>query len=192
MSAIAKKMLQRLKQRFEYATDTSAAKFDPLFVTAIFLNPSYRDILTDTQTKTAKQYLLELCKPPESDSNLQDDDCTYVPDTDLQENHEITPPSKHPKLLAIKGSFISRRKEKQSNNSTSLSSEDKEVDRYSKNSFNLELELKMTPLTFGIPLKIIQSLHLLPVTFYVYHLQQPRLKGFFQQVGNQHLENTTD
>ena len=135
---------------------------------------------------------LELCKPPESDSNLQDDDCTYVPDTDLQENHEITPPSKHPKLLAIKGSFINRRKEKQSNNSTSLSSEEKEVDRYSKNSFNLELELKMTPLTFGIPLKIIQSLHLLPVTFYVYHLQQPQLKGCFQQVGNQHLENTTD
>ena len=59
-------MLQGLKQRFEYATDPSAAKFDPLFVTATFLNPPYREILTDTQTKTTKQYLLELCKPPKS------------------------------------------------------------------------------------------------------------------------------
>ena len=51
-------MLQGLKQRFEYATDPSAAKFDPLSVTATFLNPLYREILTDTQTRTAKQYLL--------------------------------------------------------------------------------------------------------------------------------------
>ena len=92
-------MLQGLKQRFEYATDPSAVKFDPLFVTATFLNPPYREILTDTQTKTAKQYLIELCKPPKSDANLQDDDCTYVPGADLEENHEITPPSKRPKLL---------------------------------------------------------------------------------------------
>lgn len=139
MSAIAKKMLQGLKQRFEYATDPSAAKFDPLFVTATFLNPPYREILTDTQTKTAKQYLLELCKPLEPDTNLQDDDCTYVPDADLQENHEITPPSKRPKLLSRVASLIEEKK-KQSNNSTSLSSEEKEVDRYSKDSFNIELE----------------------------------------------------
>jgi len=82
-------MLQELKLRFEYATDPSAAKFDPLFVTATFFNPPYQDILTETKTKTAKQYLLGLCKSPESDANIQDDDCTYVPDADLQENHEI-------------------------------------------------------------------------------------------------------
>lgn len=95
--------------------------------------------MTDTQTKTAKQYLLELCKPPESDANLQDDDCTYVPDDDLQENHEITPPSKRPKLLSRVASLIEEKK-KQNNNSTSLSSEEKEVDRYSMDSFNIELE----------------------------------------------------
>ena len=36
VSAIAKKMLQGLTQRFEYVTDPSAVKFDPLFVTATF------------------------------------------------------------------------------------------------------------------------------------------------------------
>jgi len=36
MSSIAKKMLQGLKLRFEYATDPSAANFDSLFVTATF------------------------------------------------------------------------------------------------------------------------------------------------------------
>ena len=132
-------MLQGLKQRFGYATDPSAAKFDPLFVTATFLNPPYREILTDAQTETAKRYLLELCKPTQSDTNLLDDDCTYVPDADLQENHEITPPSKRPKLLSRVPSLIEEKK-KQSNNGTSLSSEKKEVDRYSKDSFNIELE----------------------------------------------------
>ena len=90
--------------------------------------------MTDTQTETAKRYLLELCKP--RDTNLLDDDCTFVPDADLQENHEITPPSKRPKLLSRVASLIEEKK-KQSNNGTSLSSEEKEVDRYSKDSFNI-------------------------------------------------------
>lgn len=51
-------MLQGLKQRFEYATDPSTAKFDPLFVTATFLNPPYQEILTDTQIKVAKNIYL--------------------------------------------------------------------------------------------------------------------------------------
>ena len=99
-------MLQGLKLRFDYATDPSAARFDPLFVTATFLNPAYREILTSTQIKTAKEYLIRLCKPPELDANTQDDDCTYVSDADLQENHEISPPSKRPKLLSRVASLI--------------------------------------------------------------------------------------
>ena len=38
-------------------TTKSKISFYPLFVTATF-----QEILTDTQTKTAKTYLLELCK----------------------------------------------------------------------------------------------------------------------------------
>ena len=49
-----------------------------------------------------------------------------VPDADLQEYHEITPPSKRPKLLSRVASLIEEKK-KQSNNSTSLSSEEKEA-----------------------------------------------------------------
>ena len=144
---------------------------------------------TNKDCKTIFTIIIELCKPPESDANSQDDDCTYVPDANLQENHEITPPRKRPKLLSRVASLIEEKK-KQSDQSASLSSEEKEVDRYSKDSFNIELE--DDPLTFGIQLKSIQLLHLLCVTFYVYHLQQPQLKGYFQPVGNQHLENATD
>ena len=140
-------MLQGLTQRFEYVRDPSAVKFDPLFVTVTFLNPPYREILRATQTKTTKQYLLELCKPPESpefDTNLQDDDNAYVledqdTESNLQENCHITPPSKRPKLLSRVASLIEEKK-KQSNSSVSLSAEEKEVDRYSMDSFNTALE----------------------------------------------------
>jgi len=137
VSAIAKKMLQGLTQGFEYVRDPSAVKFDPLFVTATFLNPPYREILTATQTKTAKQYLLELCKPPEPDANLQDDDCTYVPEDPEAESNlqESTPP----KLLSRVAKLIEEKK-KQSNNSVSISAEEKEVDRYNVDNFNIELE----------------------------------------------------
>ena len=111
------------------------------------MHPPYGEILTATQTKTAKQYLLELCKPPESpefDTNLQDDDYTYVSEdqdaeSNLQENCHITPPSKRPKLLSRVASLIEEKK-KQSNSNVSLSAEEKEVDRYSMDSFNTELE----------------------------------------------------
>jgi len=140
LSTIAKEMLQGLKQRFEYATDPSAAKFDPLFVTATYLNPPYREILKDTQIKTAKQYLLKLCKQPESEADLQDDDCTYVPDADPVDNHEISPPSKRPKLLSRVASLIEEKKKQSNSISSSLSSEEKEVERYSNDSFNTELD----------------------------------------------------
>ena len=138
MSAIAKKMLQGLTQGFEYVRDPSAVKFDPLFVTATFLNPPYREILIATQTKTAKQYLLELCKPPEPDANLQDNDCTYVPEAESNLQGS-TPPSKRPKLLSRVAKLIEEKK-KQSNNSVSISAEEEEVDRYSMDCFNIELE----------------------------------------------------
>ena len=137
MLAIAKKMLQGLAQRFEYVRDPSAVKCDPLFVTATFLNPPYQEILTATQIKTTKQYLLELCKPPKPDVDLQDDDCTYVPEApgaepNLQESSQV-------KLLSRVASLIEEKK-KQSNNSVSISADEKEVDRYNMDSFNIELE----------------------------------------------------
>ena len=84
---------------------------------------------------------MELCKSPEPDANLQDDDCTYVPEDPEAESNlqESTPPSKRPKLLSRVASLIEEKK-KQSNNSVSISAEEKEVDRYNMDSFNIELE----------------------------------------------------
>jgi len=68
-----------------------------------------------------------------------------------------------------------------------LSSEEKEVDRYSRDNFNVELN--DDPLNFWNTIKdYIRLLHLLPVTFYAYHLQLLQLKGSFPQVDNQNLE----
>ena len=59
-------------------------------MTATFLNPAYRDILTDTQTGAAN--LLRLCKPP-----IEDFDCTYVPEEVVaDDNSSDDPPSKCP------------------------------------------------------------------------------------------------
>ena len=68
----------------------------------------------------SSQYLLE---------SVQNNNCIYVPDIDLQENHQITPPSKHPKSLSRAASLIEEKK-KECNNSISLSLEETEVDRY--------------------------------------------------------------
>ena len=60
--AVAKNMLEDLKQRFGYAVDPSDSKFDPIFVTATFMNPAYKAILEEVQIRAAIKYLKELCR----------------------------------------------------------------------------------------------------------------------------------
>ena len=55
-------MLKDLKQRFGYAVDPSDSKFDPIFVTATFMNPAYKAILEEVQIRAVIKYLKELCR----------------------------------------------------------------------------------------------------------------------------------
>ena len=101
--AVAKKMLEDLKRRFGYTVDPSDAKFDPIFVTATFLNPAYKAILEEVQIRAAIKYLKELCRPSVRETPpvlVQDDDATYAPDVEVDETQESEPPSKRPKLLS--------------------------------------------------------------------------------------------
>jgi len=102
-------------------------------VTATFLNPAYRDILTDTQTGAAKDYLLGLCKPP-----IEDSDCTYLPEElAADDNSNNEPPSKHPKLLSRVALLLEeKRKEKQRASCLDMPAEQKEIQKYSEERFN--------------------------------------------------------
>ena len=124
---IAKKMLQELQERFKHTTDPTSDNFESLLVTTTFLNPAYRDILTDTQTGAAKDYLLGLCKPP-----IEDSDCTYVPEElAADDNSNNEPPSRHPKLLSRVTLLLEeKRKEKQSASFLDLPTEQKEIQKY--------------------------------------------------------------
>ena len=140
---IAKKMLENLKQRFAYATDVRDSKFDPIFVTATFLNPAYKAILEDVQVRAAIRYLKELCKPTVQETlpNLiEDDDATYVPEVEIpvDEVQESEPPSKRPRLLS-RVALLLKEKQKDKGKNT-CSSEEKEIERYNQEQFDVKLE----------------------------------------------------
>ena len=131
---VAKKMLENLKQRFAYVTDFSDSKFDPIFVTATFLNPAYKAILEDVQVRAAIKYLKELCKPSVQETLpylVEDDDATCVPEVEIpvDEPQESEPPSKRPKLLSRVALLLKeKQKDKGKNASSSLSPKEKEIE----------------------------------------------------------------
>ena len=143
-------MLEDLKRRFLYVTDPGDTKFDPVFVTATFLNPAYKAILEDTQICAAKEFLKRLCtSSTQLAGPLEDDDATYVSDVEepqpneLQANEpqENEPPTKRPKLL-LRVALLLKEKQKldERNSTASLSPEVREIDRYTRENFAVELE----------------------------------------------------
>ena len=139
--AVAKKMLE---QKFGYAVDPSDAKFDPIFVTATFLNPAYKAILEEVQIRAVIKYLKELCRPSVRETPpvlVQDDDATYAPDVEVDDTQENEPPSKHPKLLSRVALLLKEKpKDKEKNSCGFLSPEEKEIEQYNQENFNVELE----------------------------------------------------
>ena len=142
--AVAKNMLVELKQRFGYAVDPSDSKFDPIFITATFLNPAYKAILEEAQIRAVIKYLKELCRPYVRETPpvlVQDDDATYVPNVEVHEPQESEPPAMHPKLLSIVASLLKeKQKDKENSNSGSLPPEEKDIEQYNQENFNVELE----------------------------------------------------
>ena len=142
--AVAKKMLEDLKRRFGYAVDPSDLKFDPIFVTATFLNPAYKAILEEVQIRAAIKYFKELCRPSVLETPpilVQDDDATYVPEVEVDEPQESEPPCKRPKLLSRVALLLKeKQKDKEKYSCGSLFSEEKEIEQYNQENFNVELE----------------------------------------------------
>ena len=60
ISEVATKMHGKLKRRFEYATNSSARNFDPIYVKATMLHPAYQELLLTDQIEAGK-HLLEIC-----------------------------------------------------------------------------------------------------------------------------------
>ena len=54
ISQVANTMSRELLWRFKFATDPTASDFVPLYVTATFLNPNFKDILETNQTASAR------------------------------------------------------------------------------------------------------------------------------------------
>ena len=193
---VAKKMLEDLKERFLYVTNPDDTKFDPIFVTATFLNPAYKEILEDTQIQAAEECFKKLCtpsKPPESPRQLlEDDDATYVSDVEVDEPQASEPPTKRPKLLSRVALLLKeKQKWKDDRNSTaSLSPEEKEIERYKQENFTFELEddpFYFWNCTTYFPLIAAVACDVLCIP-----ASTALLKEYFLQVGNRHLANATD
>ena len=107
------------------------------------MNPAYKAIL-EVQIRAAIKYLKELCRPCVRETPpilVQDDDATYVPDVEVHESQESEPPAKRPKLLSRVALLLKeKQKDKEKSSSGSLSPEEKDIEQYNQENFNVELE----------------------------------------------------
>lgn len=58
--ALSQKTLDDLNRRFRFVSDPFADNFDPLYVAATLINPSYRGLLDYAQVQQAKKFLLDM------------------------------------------------------------------------------------------------------------------------------------
>jgi len=51
---------EKLKRRFQYATNPSATNFDPIYITGTLLHPGHCELLQTDQEEAGKAHILEI------------------------------------------------------------------------------------------------------------------------------------
>ena len=140
----ARNMLEALNTRFRYVTSTSADIFDPIYVTATFLTPAYRGLLTESHVAKAKSFLQENADVDEAFDEENDDDASAG---NAKKNEE--PPLKRFKHLNCVSAFLRSKEDGESSKTTSLTSVEEEIERNMRMNHTDE-DMELDPLVYWI------------------------------------------
>lgn len=136
LSQVANTLLRELLRRFKFATDPTANNFDPLYVTATFLNPYFKDILETSQISPARAHIIQMIRTGnETESTHDATDANHIEEN--SEHHsdnatKNTEDGKEPRLKRFKHlhTFLAEKLRQSTPSDFTQSEEDIELNHY--------------------------------------------------------------
>ena len=119
--------------------------FDGIYLAATLLNPSYRNLLNESEVTIAKKFLLAMMSSNTETTNLSG---TSMSQSESQDFAEIIQPPKRFKHLELVSELLDS-KEKESNEPVALPKEGMNIERYLK-TIPSKTDLQLDPIEYWI------------------------------------------